>query len=106
VHVDDLDPLAADHDGNPVLRRTLRMCASQHPATAERDPGRNGGGAALKKLTACGHDDFLPGCFLNGPGASSPGQVEWNLGEEKGDKQSVSGWNNAVLVRPGTRAFG
>jgi hypothetical protein len=62
VHVDGFDALAADHH-RQLLTGSLRACAVQHSATAEDDTDSSGC-AALEKITACGHDDFLPYLFF------------------------------------------
>ena len=60
VHVDRLDPFAADHDGQFLARRLLGVRTLQQTAAAEDDAGRGGGSAALQEITACGHDNFAP----------------------------------------------
>jgi hypothetical protein len=37
------------------------MCAFQKTAAAEDNARGRGSGAAFEKITACGHDHFLPG---------------------------------------------
>jgi hypothetical protein len=62
VHVDRLDPLSADHHRKFLPRRLLAVRAFQETATAEDDTG--GGRTAFEKITACGHDYFLPLSFF------------------------------------------
>jgi hypothetical protein len=63
VHIYRLDPFATDHNGQFLACRLLCMRTLQQPAAAEHDAGR-GGSAAFQEITACGHDDFLPGFCL------------------------------------------
>ena len=62
VHVDGLDPLAVDGDGQFLARRLLGVRALQQTAAAEDNAGGDGGGAGFEKITACGHDNSSHGC--------------------------------------------
>jgi hypothetical protein len=66
VHVDGLDLLASDRDGQFVPRRLLGARAVQDTAAAKEDAGCSHSGASFDKITASRHDDLLHGsCFLN-----------------------------------------
>ena len=70
MHVDGLDPLAADHHGKLLPRRLLGMCAMQHAATAEHDAGGDGSAAGFQEIAAAGHDGVLPDFY--GPARCVP----------------------------------
>ena len=63
MHVDRLDPFSADHDREFLPCRFLAVRALEKAATAEDDTG-SGGRTSLEKITACGHDHFLPVLLL------------------------------------------
>jgi hypothetical protein len=64
VDVDGLDAFTADRDRQLLTGWLLGMRALQQAAAAEDNAGSGCGSAGFQKITACGHDDFLPGCFL------------------------------------------
>jgi hypothetical protein len=57
VHVDGLDPLATDRDGQFVPRRLLGARAVQETTAAKEDAGCSRSGAGFDKITARRHDD-------------------------------------------------
>src|SRR5437868_1136534 len=63
MHVDRLDPFSADHDREFLPCRFLAVSALEKAATAEDNTG-SGGRTSLEKITACGHDHFLPVLLL------------------------------------------
>jgi hypothetical protein len=63
VHVDRLDPLSVNHHREFLPLRLLAVRAFKETAGAKDDAG-SGGRTAFKKITACGHDCFLPSVFL------------------------------------------
>jgi hypothetical protein len=69
VHVNSFDPFSSDHDGEFLAYlllsvRLLSVGTFEETAAAEDDAGGDGGRAGLQKITACGHDNFYHGSFL------------------------------------------
>jgi hypothetical protein len=59
MHIDGLDPLSVDHDGQFLTLRLLGVRALQQTATTEDDAAGDGP-ACFQKITACGHEKRPP----------------------------------------------
>jgi len=66
VNVDGLDRLAADLDGEFLTGRLLGVRAVQQTAATKDDSGGGRCCAGFQEITACSHDDCLPGIVFMG----------------------------------------
>jgi hypothetical protein len=79
VHVDRLDPLSIDRDGQFLALTLLAMRAPQRAAPAKHNAGHRRSGARLQKLTARGPDGSFqvvpPSSFFAGRSSARASRV-------------------------------